>query len=68
MHRGHCTPQDSRFYRRLSGEDDKVGVTERSQEAQKRDWEKYCEGRLTVDQAMVLDTERHCKLRELMKQ
>ena len=49
MHRNRCTlaPQDVRLYRRLRGEDEKIGQTEESQEARRRDWEKFRAGRLT---------------------
>ena len=68
MHRSRCTlaPQDIRLYRRLSGEDEKVGQTEDSREARRRDWARFKEGRLTPAEATVLDTERRRKLRALM--
>ena len=49
MHRNQCTlaPQDICLYRRIKGEDEKIGETLRSQEARKRDWAKYKEGHLT---------------------
>ena len=60
MHRNRCTlaPQDIRLYRRLRGEDEQIGETQDSKEARRRDWAKYKEGRLTLVEATVLDTER----------
>ena len=60
MHRNRCTlaPQDVHLYRRLRGEDEQVGETQDSKEARRRDWAKYKEGRLTLVEATVLDTER----------
>ena len=68
MHRNRCTlaPQDIRLYRRLRGEDEKIGQTQESRDARRRDWEKFREGRLTLVEATVLDTERRRKLRALM--
>ena len=59
MHRNRCTlaPQDIRLYRRIKGEDEQIGETLESQEARRRDWAKYKEGRLTLVEATVLDTE-----------
>ena len=36
-------------------------------EARKADWKKYREGRLTVEEAMVMDTNRRQKLRTLTR-
>ena len=68
MHRNQCTlaPQDIHLYHRLRGEDEKIGQTQESQEARRRDWEKFREGRLTPGEVTVLDTERRRKLRALM--
>ena len=68
MHRNRCTlaPQDICLYRRFRGEDERIGQTEESQEARRRDWEKFREGRLTPGEATVLDTERRRKLRALI--
>ena len=68
MHRNQCTlaPQDIRLYRRLRGEDEKIGQTQESRDARRRDWEKFREGRLTPGKATVLDTERRRKLRAML--
>ena len=68
MHRNQCTlaPQDVQLYRRLRGEDEKMGQTEESREARRRDWEKFRAGRLTPGEATILDTERRRKLRALI--
>ena len=58
MHRNRCTlaPQDICLYRRIKGEDEQIGETLESQE----------EGRLTLVEATVLDTERRRKLRAML--
>ena len=68
MHRNRCTlaPQDIRLYRRIKGEDEQIGETQESQAARRRDWAKYKEGRLTLVEATVLDTERRRKLRAML--
>ena len=60
MHRNRCTlaPQDIHLYRRLRGEDEKIGQTQESRDARRRDWEKFREGRLTPGEATVLDTQK----------
>ena len=69
MHRDCCTvsAKDIRLFRRLRGDADLVGEEVKSTEAQKADWKKYKEGRLTVEEAMVLDTNRRQKLRTLAR-
>ena len=44
-----------------------MGEEVESTEARKADWKKYKEGRLTVEEAMVLDTNRQQKLRTLAR-
>ena len=68
MHRNRCTlaPQDIRLYRRLRGEDEKIGQTQESRDARRRDWEKFREGHLTPGEATVLDTKRRRKLRAML--
>ena len=64
MHRDRCTlaPWDIHLYCHLCGDKDMLGIEPHSQEAKECDWEKFREGRLTVSEAMVLDTERRRKL------
>ena len=59
-HQGICTlaPQDIRLYRRLSGNEDKFGIEPRSQEQREMDWGKFQDGRLSLEEAMVLGTEK----------
>ena len=68
MHHNRCNlaPQDICLYRRFQGEDERIGQTQESQEARRRDWEKFREGRLTPGVATILDTERRQKLRALI--
>ena len=68
MHRNRCTlaPQDICLYRRIKGEDEQIGETLESQEARRRDWAKYKEGRLTLVEATVLDKEQRRKLRAML--
>ena len=69
MHRdrGTLAPRDIRLYRHLSGDKDHLGIEPRSQEAKELDWQKFKEGRLTMAEATVLDTERHRKIRAQMR-
>ena len=69
MHRDRCTvcAKDIRLFRRLRGDADLVGEEIESTEARKADWKKYKEGRLTIEEAMVLDTNRRQKLRTLAR-
>ena len=59
MHRDRCTlsPKDVRLFRRLRG--NSIGEEAESTEARKADWEKYRQGWLTIQKAMVLDTNHH---------
>ena len=68
MHRNQCTlaPQDICLYRRIKGEDEQIGETLESQEARRRDWDKYKEGHLTLVEATVLDMEQRRKLRAML--
>ena len=65
MHRDRCTlaPRDIRLFRQLSGDEDRLGIEPRSQEAKELDWQKFKSGRLSVAEATVLDTERRRKIR-----
>ena len=65
MHRDWCTlaPRDIHLYRHLNGDEDRLGIEPRSQEAKELDWQKFKSGRLTVAEATVLDTERRRKIR-----
>ena len=69
MHRNRCTlaPKDIRLFRRLRGDTDSIGETMESEKARKADWEQFNQGRLTISEAMVLDTNRHRKLRALLQ-
>ena len=69
MHRDHCTlaPRDIRLYRHLSRDEDRLGIEPKSQEAKELDWQKFKEGRLTMAEATVLDTERRRKIRAQMR-
>ena len=69
MHRDRCTlaPKDIRLFRRLRGDVDKLGEAPGAEEARAKDWAHYRKGRLTVAEAMVLDTNRRKKLRQLAK-
>ena len=65
MHRDRCTlaPKDIRLFRRLRGDMDSIGEEAESTEARKTNWKKYKEGCLTIEEAVVLDTNRHRRLR-----
>ena len=69
MHRDRCTlaPKDIRLFRRLRGDVDKLGEAPETEEARAKDWARYRKGRLTVAEAVVLDTNRRKKLRQLAK-
>ena len=69
MHRDRCTlaPWDIHLYHQLSGDEDLLGIEPLSQEAKEHDWENFRNGRLTVAEATVLDTERRWKIRAQMR-
>ena len=69
MHRDRCTlaPKDIRLFRRLRGDVDKLGEAPETEEARAKDWARYRKGRLTVAEAVILDTNRRKKLRQLAK-
>ena len=69
MHRDWCTltPKDIRLFRRLRGDVDSMGEAPESEEARREDWMRYKKDRLTPGEAMVLDTNRHQKLRLLLQ-
>ena len=69
MHRDWCTltPKDIRLFRRLRGDVDSMGEAPESEEARTEDWRRYKKDRLTAGEAMVLDTNRHQKLRLLLQ-
>ena len=46
---------------------DSMGETPESEEARRADWRRYKKDRLTPGEAMVLDTNRHRKLRTLIQ-
>ena len=69
---GHCdrctlAPKDIWLYRRLSGDEDRLGIEPRSQEAKELDWKRFKAGRLTMAEATVLDTERRRKVRAQLR-
>ena len=69
MHRDRCTlaPKDIRLFRHLRGDVDKLGEAPKTEEARAKDWARYRKGRMTVAEAMVVDTNRRKKLRQLVK-
>ena len=69
MHWSRCTvcAKDICLFRRLRGDVDSFGEEADSAEARKANWEKYREGCLTVEEAMVMDTNRWQKLRTLAR-
>ena len=69
MHRDQCTlaPKDIRLFRRLRGDVDSIGEAPESEEARREDWRRYKKDHLTQGEAMVLDTNRHRKLRLLLQ-
>ena len=69
MHRDRCTlaPKDIRLFRCLRGDVDQLGEAPESEEARAKDWARYRKGRMTVAEAMVVDTNRRKKLRQLVK-
>ena len=69
MHRDRCTltPKDIRLFCRLRGDVDSMGETPESEEARRADWRRYKKDHLTPGKAMVLDTNRHWKLRLLLQ-
>ena len=64
MHRDWCSlaPRDIHLCRHLNGDEDRLGIEPRSQEAKELDWQKFKSGRLTVAEATVLDTERRRRI------
>ena len=46
---------------------DKLGEAPETEEARAKDWARYRKGRLTVAEAVILDTNRRKKLRQLAK-
>ena len=69
MHRNQCTlvPKDIRLFRRLCGDTDTIGETSESEEARRVNWRRFNKDRLTVSEAMVLDTNCRRKLRALLQ-
>ena len=69
MHRDRCTlaPKDICLFHRLRGDVDKLGEDPKTEEARAKDWARYQKGRLTVAEAVILDTNRRKKLRQLAK-
>ena len=69
MHRDRCTlaPKDIRLFRRLRGDVDSMGETPESEEARRADWRRYKKDRLTLGEAMVMDTTCCHKLRALIQ-
>ena len=69
MHRDGCTlaAKDIRLFRRLRGDVDSMGEAPESEEARREDWRRYKKDCLTPGEAMVLDTNRHWKLRLLLQ-
>ena len=69
MHRDWCTlaPKDIRLFRRLRGDVDSIGEALESEEARREDWRRYKKDCLTPGEAMVMDTNRHHKLRMLIQ-
>ena len=69
MYRDQCTlaPKDIRLFRRLRGDVDSMGEALESEEARREDWRRYKKDHLTPGEAMVLDTNRHRKLRLLIQ-
>ena len=69
MHRDHCTlaPKDIRLFRHLRGDVDKLGEAPKSEEARAKDWDRFHEGRLTVAETIVMDTNQRRKLWQLAK-
>ena len=69
MHRNRCTlvPKAIRLFRRLRGHVDTIGETTESEEARKANWEQFNKNRLTMGEAMVVDTNHWRKLRALLQ-
>ena len=69
MHRDWCTlaPKYIRLFRRLRGDMDSMLEAPESEEARREDWRRYKKDHLTPGEAMVLDTNRHRKLRLLIQ-
>ena len=69
MHRDRCTlaPKDIRLFRRLRVDVDSMEEAPESEEARREDWRRYKKDHLTPGEAMVLDTNRHRKLRLLLQ-
>ena len=69
MHRDRCTlaPKDIRLFSRFRGDVDSIGEALESGEARREDWRRYKKDCLTPGEAMVMDTNRHCKLRMLIQ-
>ena len=69
MHRDRCTlaPKDIRLFRHLRGDVDKLGEAAETEEARAKDWARYRKGRLTVAEAVILDTNWRKKLQQLAK-
>jgi len=67
MHRDRCTlmPKDIRMARRVRGEDEIVGITEEAAKATSQDWVKFKEQRVTLAQAVRMESSRRRKLRDM---
>ena len=69
MHRDRCTlqPKDVRMARRVRGEDDTVGITEKAWEGVRKDFSKYHVKRMSLIEVVRIETERRRKLCQMVK-
>ena len=69
MHRDRCTlqPKDMRMARRVRREDDMVGITEEAREGIHKDFREYHAKRMSLIEAVRVETERRRKLRKMAK-
>ena len=69
IHRDRCTlqPKDVRMARRVRGEDDTVGITEEAQEGVRKDFKEYHAKRMSLIEAVRVETERRRKLCQMAK-
>ena len=69
MHRDRCKlqPKDVRMARRVRGEDDMLGITEEAWEGICKDFREYYAKRMSLIEAVGVETERRRKLHQMAK-
>ena len=69
MHKDHCTlqPKDICMTRRIRNKDDTMGMTEEAKEGIQKDFREYKHIRMSLVEAMRVETERNRKLPQIAK-